>query len=37
MMENAFYIILKPLFVQNTFIFLSWVFGHVQKMAELER
>ena len=35
-MENAFYFILKALFVLEIFKFLSWVFGHVEKMAWLE-
>ena len=37
MMKNAFYFILKALFVLKIFKFLSWVFGHVEKTAWLER
>ena len=37
MMKNAFYIILKALFVLKIFKFLSWLFRHVEKAAELER
>ena len=37
MMKNTFYIILKALFVLKIFILLSWLFGHVEKMAWLER
>ena len=37
MMENAFYFILKALFVLKIFKFLSWLFGHVEKTAWLER
>ena len=36
-MKNAFYFILKALFFLNIFKFLSWVFGHVEKKAWLER
>ena len=36
-MENAFYFTLKALFVLKIFKFLSWLFGHVEKMARLER
>ena len=36
-MENAFYFILKALFVLEIFKFLSWLFGHVERMAWLER
>ena len=32
-MKNAFYFILKALFVLKTFKFLSWLFSHVEKMA----
>ena len=32
-MENAFYFILKALFVLEIFKFLSSVFGHVEEMA----
>ena len=31
-MKNAFYFILKSLFVLKIFKFLSWLFGHVKKM-----
>ena len=37
MMKNAFYFILKALFVLKIFKFLSWVFAHVEKTAWLER
>ena len=37
MMKNAFYFILKALFVLKIFKFLSWFFGHVEKAALLER
>ena len=37
MMKNAFYFILKALFVLKIFKFLSWLFGHVEKTAWLER
>ena len=37
MMENAFYFILKALFVPKIFKFLSWLFGYVEKTAWLER
>ena len=37
MMKNAFYFILKALFVFKIFEFLSWLFGHVEKTAWLER
>ena len=33
MMKNAFYFILKALFVLNIFKFLSWHFGHVEETA----
>ena len=33
MMKNAFYFILKALFVLKIFKFLSWLFGHVRKTA----
>ena len=36
MMKNAFYFILKALFVLKIFKFLSWLFGHVGKTAWLE-
>ena len=35
--KNASYFILKALFVLNIFKFLSWLFGHVEKVAWLER
>ena len=31
MMKNAFYLILKALFVLKIFKFSSWLFGHVEK------
>ena len=37
MMKNAFYFLLKALFFLNIFKVLSWLFGHVEKMAWLER
>ena len=37
MMKNPFYFILKALFVLKIFNLLSWLFGHVVKMAWLER
>ena len=37
MIKNAFYFILKSLFVLKTFKFLSWLFGHVEKATWLER
>ena len=37
MMKNAFYFILKALFFLKIFKVLSWLFGHVEKMAWLER
>ena len=37
MMKNAFYFILKALFVLKIFKFLSWLFGDVKKAARLER
>ena len=36
MMKNAFYFILKALFVLKIFKFLSWLFGNVEKTAWLE-
>ena len=36
MIKNAFYFILKALFVLKIFKFLSWHFGHVEKTAWLE-
>ena len=35
-MKNAFYFILKALFVLKIFKFLSWDFGHVEKTVWLE-
>ena len=37
MMKNAFYFILKALFILKILNFLSWLFGHVEKTAWLER
>ena len=37
MIKNAFYFILKALFVLRTFKSLSWLFGHVEKTTFLER
>ena len=37
MMKNAFYFILKALSVLKIFKFLSWLFGHLEKTAWLER
>ena len=36
-MKNAFYFILKPLFVLKIFKFLSWHFGQVEETTWLER
>ena len=36
-MKNAFYFILKALFVCKIFKFFSWLFGHVAKTVLLER
>ena len=36
-MKNAFYFILKALFLLKIFKFLSWVFGHVEKTVWLGR
>ena len=36
-MRNAFYFILKTLFVLKIFTFLSWLFGHVGKKTRLGR
>ena len=36
-MKNAFYFILKALFVLKIFKLLSWLFEHVEKTAWLER
>ena len=33
MMKNVLYFILKALFILKLFKFLSWLFGHVGKMA----
>ena len=35
--RKAFYFILKALFVLKIFKFLSWLFGHVDKTAWLEK
>ena len=35
--KNAFYFVVKALFVLKIFKFLSWLFGHVEKTAWLER
>ena len=37
MIKNAFYFILKAIFILKIFKFLSWLFGHVGKTAWLER
>ena len=37
MMKNAFYFIIKALFFLKIFKFLSRLFGHVGKTAQLER
>ena len=37
MIKNTFYLILKVLFVPKIFKNLSWLFGHAEKMALLER
>ena len=37
MIKNAFYFALKSHFVLKIFKYLSWVFGHVEKTAWLER
>ena len=36
-MKNAFYFILKEIFVLEIFKFLFWLFGHVEKLTWLER
>ena len=36
-MKNALYFILKAVFVLKIFKFLSWISGHVEKTAGLER
>ena len=33
-MKNAFYFILKALFVLKIFKYLSWIFGHAEKIYE---
>ena len=35
-MKNAFYFILKALFIPKIFNFLTWPFGHVEKTAWLK-
>ena len=37
LMKNAFYLILKALFVLKIFKFFYWLFGHVEKTVWLER
>ena len=37
MMKNAFYFTLKTFFILKIFKCLSWLFGHVEKTAQLER
>ena len=37
MMKNAFYFILKAVFVLKIFKFLSSLFGHIEKTAWLEK
>ena len=37
MIKNAFYFTLKALFILKISKFLLWLFGHVEKMARLER
>ena len=37
MMKNAVYFTLNALFVLKKFKFLSWLFGPVEKTAQLER
>ena len=36
-MKNAFYFILKAFFVFKIFKFLSWLLGHLEKTAWLEK
>ena len=36
-MKNAFYFIVKAYFVLKIFKFLSWIFGHVEKTAWVDR
>ena len=35
--KNAFYFILKALFIPKIYKFSFWLFGHVEKTALLER
>ena len=35
MMKNAYYFILKSLFVPKIFKLLPWIFGHVEKTSNL--
>ena len=37
MMKNIFYFLLKALFVLKLSKFLSWLFGHVEKIVWLKR
>ena len=37
MMKNAFYFISKALFLLKIFKFLSWLYGHVEQTAWLEK
>ena len=37
MMKNAFYFVLKTLFVLKIFRFLSWLFSHVEKRLDYEK
>ena len=37
LMKNTFYFTLKALSVLKVFMFLSWLFGHVEKTTRLER
>ena len=37
MIKNAFYFILKALFILKISKYLSWLFGHIEKTAWLER
>ena len=37
MIKNAFYFILKALFVLKVFKFLSWLFGHIEKITWLKK
>ena len=36
-MKDTFYVIFKALFVLKILTFLSWLSGHVEKMAGFER